>query len=295
MHLPTANNSIHVRYHFCRVVDDLVDEAHDRSSAFLAVEQCSEILKRKFSAFEMSENAGPRSLAVQAGKTDGHGGITQQRLESTVALLPTSRLTIDPFFHLLDGFRTDLAFSTYEQVFPINTEQDLERYAYNVAGTIAELVLELVFKHEGLLDKSSYNQHEILSAGAQMGQALQYVNIARDVERDAAIGRVYIPTSWLREQGLRPIDVLANPQDPTITKLRHKMLDKADAVHRETVNAIDGLVMEVRGPIRTIVESYMLIGKMVREKREEALDGKVKLKVPLWRRLVVAWRAMYDI
>lgn len=124
-----------------------------------------------------------------------------------------------------------------------------------------------------------------------MGQALQYVNIARDVEHDAAIGRVYIPTSWLREEGLTPSDVLAQPKSTGVERLKYRLLDKADAHYHESVGAIDGLPREGRGGVRTIVESYMIIGKMIRE-RKNIYNGPGKLKVPLWRRLRVAWWAM---
>jgi 15-cis-phytoene synthase/lycopene beta-cyclase len=71
------------------------------------------------------------------------------------------------------------------------------------------------------------------------------------------------------------------------------MLAKADSAHRSSVEAIDQLPKDVRGPIKTTVESYMMIGQMVRKARQGSIKIEGKLKVPLWRRLTLAWREMY--
>ncbi|PFH59532.1 hypothetical protein XA68_12199 [Ophiocordyceps unilateralis] len=125
-----------------------------------------------------------------------------------------------------------------------------------------------------------------------MGQALQYVNIARDVQRDAAIGRVYIATTWLRQENLSPWAVLAKANDERIARLQRRMLDKADKIYRWTERVMDQLPDEVRGPIRTVVESYMAMGETVRVDPLRGLRGERKLKLPWWRRLAVARRAM---
>lgn len=280
------------RYSFCRVMDDLVDEAPDRQAAHLAIQQCTRALRSQFSRSATRDSYKLVNLKEHGDEDD----TIPPYLLSSIALLPASRLAIDPFLHLLSGFKTDLLFSPENQAFPIATEEDLETYAYNVAGSVAASILELVFMHyQPACSKFCEQRNQMVNAGEKMGQALQYVNIARDIEHDAAIGRVYIPTSWLIEEGLRPVDVLAKPGNEKITKLRHRMLDKADAVYHAAVGAIDGIPSEARGPIRTVVESYMMIGKMVRKTPNVVLRGKGKLKLSPWRRLGVARRAMCNM
>lgn len=67
----------------------------------------------------------------------------------------------------------------------------------------------------------------LIHAGACMGIALQYVNIARDIAVDALLYRVYIPLTWLAEEGLTPEAVNKNPQGVRIEKLRGRLLDRA--------------------------------------------------------------------
>ncbi|RHZ66742.1 uncharacterized protein CDV56_108150 [Aspergillus thermomutatus] len=262
-------------YSFCRIIDDLVDEAPDRETARRSIQECSRLLHLRFNQVSLSDKE-PASTGS---------------LVSSIELLPVSRLSIQPLLGLLQGMRTDLTFDSDKNVHPIATEADLETYAYHVAGTVAASVFELIFSHYGYQSGTDpASSRQIIAAGERMGQALQYVNIARDVDRDAQIGRVYLPTTWLGEFGLTPADVLADPTNPALDHLKRRLLDKADDYYRDTVDAIDRLPNEVRGPIKTTLQSYMGIGRAIREGRYRH-RGK-KLKVPLWRRLVIAYSAM---
>lgn len=272
------------------MIDDLVDEAPDRETAQANIQEASQVLNWCFSTKRPSEPL--------YGYLDVEDSPKQRNasspLLSSIALLPTSRLTLKPLLELLSGFEMDLLFSVENQEFPIATESDLEIYAHRVAGTVASSLLELVF-HNYEIGEMKYDQAQqsrIINSGQHMGQALQYVNIARDIKRDAAINRVYIPSSWLAAEGMTPNDVLANPDDDKLAIFEDRMLRKANDAHEQSVRAINELPQEVRRPIKTTVESYMIIGEMVRKRREAGIKAEGKLKVPLWRRLRLAWREM---
>ena len=211
-------------------------------------------------------------------------------------LLPTDVLPYGPLYELLEGFRTDLEFhsdrfSKALQVFPIANGHDLKVYSSRVAGTVAELCLELVFHHSSSTTTVNQREH-LVRAGGQMGIALQYVNIARDIATDAAIGRVYLPTSWLKAVGFTPQEVLDKPDGPAIEALRRKLLDKAFQVYEEAKPALARLPYDARAPMRVAVESYMEIGRVLREKGYKVKEGKAT--VPKFRRLKVAWKALSE-
>jgi 15-cis-phytoene synthase / lycopene beta-cyclase len=214
--------------------------------------------------------------------------------QSALRLLPTHLLPYGPLYELLEGFRTDLEFHESNfakalRTFPIANEHDLEVYSARVAGTVAELCLELVFHHTSSVTTSA--QREILiRSGGRMGIALQYVNIARDITTDAAIGRVYLPTSWLNAEGLKPEDVLKNPDGPLIDTLRARLLHKAFGIYREARPALAQLPSDARAAMRVAVESYMEIGRVLREKGYNLKKGRAT--VPIKRRLAVAWKAL---
>lgn len=206
---------------------------------------------------------------------------------SALRLLPTRYLSPQPLYDLLKGFEMDLDFSTKE--FPIKDQNALQKYGARVAGTVAELIIELVYYHskEKVADDL---KRQILDAGNTMGIALQIVNIARDIEVDAAIGRVYIPTTWLKECGLAAQDVIHDPGRSEVLNLRLRLLDYAMQLYAAAKPKIEMLPPEARRPMRVAVESYMEIGRVLQQPKYQVKAGRAT--VPKLRRIRVAWQAL---
>jgi phytoene synthase len=74
----------------------------------------------------------------------------------------------------------------------IETEDDLDRHAYRVAGTVGLLLAGLL----GLRDPAA------AGAASALGIAMQRTNILRDIDEDLARGRVYLPAQTLAELGV---------------------------------------------------------------------------------------------
>jgi 15-cis-phytoene synthase/lycopene beta-cyclase len=172
---------------------------------------------------------------------------------------------------------------------PIQTEGDLRLYAERVAGTVAQMCIQLTF-HLYPCNMTASKQREVVEAGNRMGVALQYVNIARDISVDARIGRVYLPLDWLREAGLTYEEALKLSEDVRIESLRTRLLENAFALYEGAKSAIECLPIEARGPIRVAVESYMEIGRTLRKEGYAVKAGRAT--VPKWRRLMVAWNTL---
>ena len=130
----------------------------------------------------------------------------------------------------------------------------------------------------------------IVQAGGRMGIALQYVNIARDISVDASNGRVYLPTTWLKEKGLTPEDIIKDPTGSQAETLRQRLLNSAFEIYDEAKGAIEQLPEEARGPMRVAVESYVEIGRVLRQPGYKLKAGRAT--VPKLKRLMVAWNAL---
>lgn len=81
------------------------------------------------------------------------------------------------------------------------TEQDLYRYCYHVAGAVGcmmALAMGVPADDDATLDRA-----------CDLGLAFQLANIARDVAEDARAGRCYLPQAWLDELGIPADDLLA--------------------------------------------------------------------------------------
>ncbi|KAL5114224.1 hypothetical protein ACEQ8H_007876 [Pleosporales sp. CAS-2024a] len=262
-------------YSFCRVADDLVDNAATTKEAKEWIAKLHRYLDLVYS--------GPKSKkAVE--------DLVQRRFpsntRSALLQLPTKKLRRQPLQDLLRGFEMDLAFNHST---PIKTESDLRVYSERVAGTVAQMCIELIF----CLYPSNMTpgeERKVVEAGNQMGIALQYVNIARDISVDAHMGRVYLPLSWLRESNLSYEEALGDARDARTESLRTRLLENAFSLYEEAKGAIEKLPVEARGPIRVAVESYMEIGRTLRQKGYTVKAGRAT--VPKWRRIMVAWRTL---
>ena len=259
-------------YSFCRVADDLVDNASTAQEAEGWIAKLHTFLDYVY-------NDAKSSLSV----SEHVGSHFPADTQSALLQLPASKLSPQPLRELLRGFEMDLAFNVSP---PIATEEDLRLYSERVAGTVAQMCIQLIFRLYPS-NLTTEEQRKIVAAGNRMGIALQYINIARDIRVDAQIGRVYLPLKWLSEVGLTYDAVLQDPNEARIENLRMRLLDDAFSLHAKAKGAIDRLPAEASGPIRVAVESYMEIGRTLRQDGYVVKAGRAT--VPRWRRVAVAW------
>ncbi len=92
---------------------------------------------------------------------------------------------------ILDGQSWDVDFFAIQKNKKIETDEDLEHYCYQVAGSVGEFwgVVGSNANHHF----SQYNKDELKKYGIQYGKGLQLVNILRDLPVDLKNGRCYLP------------------------------------------------------------------------------------------------------
>ncbi|TEA17989.1 Bifunctional lycopene cyclase/phytoene synthase [Colletotrichum sidae] len=268
-------------YSYCRLADDLVDDAKTSEEARVWISK----LDRHLSLLYKDPDSTLAPLASQYAAENFPASAL-----SALDMLPSSKIPREPLAELLKGFEMDLEFSS--KTFPIATPEDLELYAARVASTVGQACLELVFHH---CDHTlpAYMQAYLRNTARQMGLALQFVNIARDISVDAKIGRVYLPTSWLKDEGLTPEDILKDPTTQGAANVRRRVLNKAFEHYAEARESMKWIPSEARGPMVVAVESYMEIGRvLVRKGSASAADGTGRATVPKSRRIWVAWSTL---
>ncbi|KAI0551365.1 hypothetical protein F4679DRAFT_136364 [Xylaria curta] len=270
-------------YSFCRVADDLVDDSRTETEALVWIQRLIGYLDRVY------DTTGEKSPSA-ADVVNYIEKSFPTNAQSSLEFLPTGLLPSGPLYELMEGFRMDLAFLHAE--FPIKDESCIQTYAQRVASTVGELCLWLVFHHSAVR-LPEHQESSLVQAAITMGHALQYVNIARDIQVDADMGRVYLPTDWLKEEGLTPQDLLSNPRQPKAEVLRQKLLDLAFKKYEASRPVMNLLPNEIRGPLIVAVESYMEIGRVLREKSGvPSKTKKGRATVPRSRRLWVAWKTL---
>nr|POF14288.1 bifunctional lycopene cyclase/phytoene synthase [Quercus suber] len=311
-----------ILYSFCRVADDLIDTAATATEAREWVAKLKTFLDLSYGAAESKPNG---SLVQPRDRNQGAATLFAMRefpqeAQMTLLLLPTQYLGKEPLYELLRGFDMDLTFNAppHGAEGPIKTEADLTLYSARVAGTVALSCIQLVLHHYG--HPGAAPSQRLLAAGHDMGVALQYINIARDLGVDARLGRCYLPPAWLQQEQLTPASFLAGLLKHSdnsraavddavaavifakkVAALRARLLDHAFALYAANVAAIERLPPPARGGMRVAVESYVQIGRELRRRQQDGKpDGKPdapgalasKATVPAWKRVAVVWRAL---
>lgn len=92
---------------------------------------------------------------------------------------------------ILDGQLWDVDYFAIQKNKQIGSEEDLEQYCYQVAGSVGEFW--------GVVGRNSYSRYseydteQLKINGIKYGKGLQLVNILRDLPEDLANGRCYLP------------------------------------------------------------------------------------------------------
>lgn len=186
---PERRQAIEAVYGFCRRADDAVDAAPDPAEARRALARVAEGLERAFSERDPGPDGEVLALRRAVRRFD----------------LPRR-----PFADLLDGVSWDIDGRRYADT------AELREYCYRVASTVGLLCVRIFGCRDGAGDDYA----------RELGVALQWTNILRDVGQDLAQGRIYLPTSALRRHRLSQRD-LAEPDAAARARLRALILEEA--------------------------------------------------------------------
>ncbi len=119
------------------------------------------------------------------------GSIEDPDLSALSQSVREFKIPRQPFEDLILGLEMDLKGARYA------TFDDLSLYCYRVASTIGLISIEIF----------GYRNPRTREYAVNLGRALQMVNILRDIQSDARIGRVYIPEEDLEHFGVHSDDL----------------------------------------------------------------------------------------
>jgi phytoene synthase len=128
-------------------------------------------------------------------------GLPSQRLSDLAQAVRDFNLQRKDFDAVIDGMAMDAAEDIRAPDWRI-----LDLYCDRVASAVGRLSVRIF----GLPEQSG----EALAY--HLGRALQLTNILRDVDEDAAMGRLYLPREALRSAGVKTDDPLEATADPRL-------------------------------------------------------------------------------
>src|SRR5579864_2457214 len=187
-------------YSFCRAVDDIADDPGPRE---------------------------PRREELQAWRADIdaiYAGTPPPQLAGLAQAVKQFNLRREDFMAVIDGMAMDV-----DADIRAPDRATLDLYCDRVACAVGRLSVRVF----GMAPDAG------LALARHLGRALQLTNILRDLDEDAAMGRLYLPREALREAGIistDPAAVLANPMlgaaCDTVVTLAREQYELADQVLR---------------------------------------------------------------
>jgi 15-cis-phytoene synthase len=164
---------------------------------------------------------------------------------------------------LIEGFAWDAGARDYK------TLSDVTAYGVRVAGTVGVMMSLIMGERRPVA----------LARAIDLGVAMQFSNIARDVEEDAGLKRVYLPRSWLLENGGHEKSVAS------------RLVDEAEIIYGRAASGIAMLPVSCRASINAARLLYREIGReakrinhqsraVVSVQRKLALVAKAVLQTP---------------
>lgn len=161
---------------------------------------------------------------------------------------------------LLDGFLWDAQGRRYD------TLAEVHDYAARVAGTVGAMMALVM----------GTRSPQALARACELGVAMQFTNIARDVGEDARNGRLYLPRQWLADAGVDADAWLAAPRfDARIAAVVERLLAEADRLYQRAEHGIAALPRDCRPAIRAARLVYAEIGHELRRRGHDSISQRV--------------------
>ena len=187
-------------YSFCRQVDDIADSDGPREARLAALQQWRDDIDALYRGHP------PPRLRDYAASVQGFG------------------LEREDFLAIIDGMEMDVP-----QDIRAPDLATLDLYCDRVASAVGRLSVRVfgLPREDGIL------------LAHHLGRALQLTNILRDIDEDAAIGRLYLPREGLLDAGITSSDPLKVASEPALSKVcvplvarAREHFEKADEIMR---------------------------------------------------------------
>ena len=237
-------------YAFCREVDDIADEPASRDWKLTQLADWRLEIDRLYA-----------------------GRPSRPTTRALVLPIRDYGLPKEEFLAIIDGMEMDARES---MVGP--SWSDFELYCRRVAGAVGMLSIRAFGATEQVAPEIAIT----------LGEALQFTNILRDVDEDAAEGRLYLPSNLLEQAGIEtrvPTEVLAHP---ALAKVCVPLSMMARQRFERSRRLIDGCNRRRLKPCILMMEVYERVLHRLEHRGWAA--PRERVKVPRLEKLWIAFR-----
>lgn len=246
---PDRRAAMYAIYAFCRLVDDIADEP----GPF---------------ARKLPELAGWRDRVAALYRGEADGPVTRVLLRA----VQRYGLREADFQAVIDGMQMDA-----ETVIVAPDRATLDLYCDRVAAAVGRLSVRAFGDASPEADRVAWH----------LGRALQLTNILRDIDEDAARGRLYLPREYLEAVGVPP-DPDAARRAPGLARVCAALAAEARGHFQAAQVAMTACDRRAMRPARLMGATYhALLGRL---ERSGFGRGGARVSLPAWQKLWIAVR-----
>ena len=185
--------------------------------------------------------------------------LNNQIIKDMWSVIDSENISKKIVIDLFDGIETDL-----QEKVMINSKKDLLVYSYRVAGTVG-LMMSKILK---------VKNKEALKGAIDLGIAMQYTNIARDVCEDKARNRQYIRYDFS--------SIL-------------EIINESQIFYEKSFNSISDIPIRSRFSVIVARRVYRKIGDYIlKQKNIENYDKAGKIYVPIFEKIIQTFLSIFD-
>jgi phytoene synthase len=178
------------------------------------------------------------------------------------------------FRDVMDGVEMDLSRLRY------GTFAELEAYCYRVASVVGLACVHIW----GFRDERAF------TPARQCGIAFQLTNILRDLQDDAARGRVYLPLEDFERFGYSAEELMRGVSNEPLRHLMHYEIARTEHFYREAADLEAYLWPRGRRILRAMTATYHEILRRIKRRDGDVFHAPVRLTTWDKLRLVSGWK-----
>jgi phytoene synthase len=246
---PEKRRAIEAVYAFARRGDDAVDAGLSPAEAAKEVDHCRQDLEVCY-----GDHGSWR-----------FGGSSRPELRALAEAVRRFKIPRSYFEDLILGLEMDLNGTHY------TTFKDLSLYSYRVASTIGLMAIEIF----------GYRNPRTRDYAVNLGMALQFVNIVRDLGNDARRGRVYIPAEDLERFQVPTQALLEGRPSGRWAELMEFETGRARSYFQRARQALPAEDRRSMLPAEIMAATYWRLLRRIERRKYDVFGKRVRLSRPL--------------
>ena len=185
--------------------------------------------------------------------------LNNQIIKDIWSVIDSENISKQIIIDLFDGVETDL-----KEKVVINSKKDLLVYSYRVAGTVG-LMMSKILK---------VKNKEALKGAIDLGIAMQFTNIARDVCEDKARNRQYVDHDFLAIK---------------------EIIDDSQLFYKNSFKSISDIPIRSRFSVIVARRIYRKIGDYIlKQKNIDNYNKAGKIYVPMFEKIIQTFLSVFD-